>query len=254
MQTWRHLNGNIVDRPARNVVFTDEERENVEKWNRLEYQMGRHLKTREFDDHLKKERDERWSRLKLTDEEKKIIGKRWSKMSGKEIVESLQPFVMPLFVVCRCQKQPIGGDLELTGEQKEECLKLIKKFVFKKQLSEKMTDQAKVAEKMGVAVEKVERFVESHNATSDVQILLFYKNYIPNLPTTIRRFAKKIPGDIEPWRVREDHEIEEEPKIVCQAPTTPKDTSRKKLVAEMHKTVDATKSVPTAGKRRRGRK
>ncbi|KAF1756146.1 hypothetical protein GCK72_012599 [Caenorhabditis remanei] len=253
-KTWRHLNGNIVDRPARNVVFTDEETENVEKCNRLEHQMGRHLKSSEFDDHLKKERDERWSRLELTDEEKKSIGKGWSKMSGKDIVDSLQPFVMPLFVLCRCQKQSNGGDLELTAEQKEECLKLIKKPVFKKQLSGKMTDQAKVAEKMGVAVEKVERFVESHNETSDVKILVFYKNYIPNLPTTIRRFAHKIPGDIEPWRVREEYEIVEEPKVVCQAPTTPKDTSRKKSVAEIQKTVVTTKNVATAGRRRRGRK
>ncbi|EFO89145.1 hypothetical protein CRE_17503 [Caenorhabditis remanei] len=254
-KTWRHLNGNIVDRPARNVVFTDEERENVEKWNQLEHRLGRHLKSREFDDHLKKERDERWNRLELTNEEKIIIGKKWSKMSGKEIVDSLQPFVMPLFVVCRCQKQPNGGDLELTAEQKEECLKLIKKSVLKKQLNEKWwTDQAKVAKKMGVAVEKVERFVESHNEISDVKILLFYKNYIPNLPTTIDRFAKKIPGDIEPWRVREDHEIEEEPKIACQASTVANEISRKKSVAEIQKTVVTTKNAPTAGRRRRGRK
>ncbi|KAF1755930.1 hypothetical protein GCK72_012383 [Caenorhabditis remanei] len=113
-QTYQELTGE--KRPARDVYFTDEEKELIEKWGQMEEQrLGRNLTREEFEKLLEKEKVKKWMKLEITEEEKLMLNfqhpktaESYSRMSNKvkakHFVKYLKPFVLPLFPACKCDE------------------------------------------------------------------------------------------------------------------------------------------------------
>ncbi|KAF1755973.1 hypothetical protein GCK72_012426 [Caenorhabditis remanei] len=113
-QTYQLLTGE--KRPARDVYFTDEEKELIEKWGQMEEQrLGRNLTREEFEKLLEKEKVKKWMKLEITEEEKLMLNfqhpktaESYSRMSNKvkakHFVKYLKPFVLPLFPACKCDQ------------------------------------------------------------------------------------------------------------------------------------------------------
>uniref|UniRef100_A0A1I7U4L5 ELM2 domain-containing protein n=1 Tax=Caenorhabditis tropicalis TaxID=1561998 RepID=A0A1I7U4L5_9PELO len=113
-QTYRELTGRL--RPARDTVFSDEEKKRVEAWVGMEAEKGQRVSRKTFE-----RLHEEMNRLELSDEEKMQLNleklpfgeDHFSRRDeiedkatlAKQYAKQLKPYPLPLFVECRCEKE-----------------------------------------------------------------------------------------------------------------------------------------------------
>uniref|UniRef100_A0A1I7U4L6 ELM2 domain-containing protein n=1 Tax=Caenorhabditis tropicalis TaxID=1561998 RepID=A0A1I7U4L6_9PELO len=112
--TYRELTGRL--RPARDTVFSDEEKKRVEAWVGMEAEKGQRVSRKTFE-----RLHEEMNRLELSDEEKMQLNleklpfgeDHFSRRDeiedkatlAKQYAKQLKPYPLPLFVECRCEKE-----------------------------------------------------------------------------------------------------------------------------------------------------
>ncbi|KAF1746480.1 hypothetical protein GCK72_022936 [Caenorhabditis remanei] len=111
-KTYEQITGEA--RPANRVIFTNDETKFLNAWREREEALGKVQSKEQIENMLRKAETSRWKQLDLTDEEKQMLGEKHYNIIGLNdaqiarkksvICNQLKPFVLPLFVDCKCLK------------------------------------------------------------------------------------------------------------------------------------------------------
>ncbi|EFP04629.1 hypothetical protein CRE_31313 [Caenorhabditis remanei] len=109
-KTYEEITGET--RPANRVIFLDEERKFLEAWREREQTLGKAQSKEQIENMLRRAETARWKLLDLSDEEKLMLEEKHYSTTGlndaqiarkkSDICNQLKPFVLPLFVDCKC--------------------------------------------------------------------------------------------------------------------------------------------------------
>ncbi|EFP04614.1 hypothetical protein CRE_31315 [Caenorhabditis remanei] len=111
-KTYEQITGEA--RPANRVIFSNDETKFLDAWREREEALGKVQSKEQIENMLRKAETSRWKRLDLTDEEKQMLKEKHYNIIGlndaqiarkkSDICNQLKPFVLPLFVDCKCLK------------------------------------------------------------------------------------------------------------------------------------------------------
>ncbi|EFP06506.1 hypothetical protein CRE_08403 [Caenorhabditis remanei] len=127
-QTYQMITG--TSRPSNHVNFTDEERKLISAWKAKEKELNKFMDREVFEKLCNDEKIQRWKDLKLTDEENIMLGfqnsrtrtsyaKKTDAQKRTWLLENLQPFVLPIFIDCKCSN---SADRKALMKKQQLCL------------------------------------------------------------------------------------------------------------------------------------
>uniref|UniRef100_A0A1I7U0B6 ELM2 domain-containing protein n=1 Tax=Caenorhabditis tropicalis TaxID=1561998 RepID=A0A1I7U0B6_9PELO len=100
--TYEEITGE--SRQTKDILWDQEEAHLIEQWKRLESEMKKKIGREELLEILQHERIQRLTVDGVTDEDLNSLGSNHLGNSKKELIRKLQPFILPHFVKCQCEK------------------------------------------------------------------------------------------------------------------------------------------------------
>ncbi|CAL2050033.1 unnamed protein product [Caenorhabditis brenneri] len=187
-------------RPARGVIFDDDDLDKMAEWDRMEIQLKRRVKLSDFNTRYQAKKDSEHRSLQITKEESLTLDfdrLKCSKSRPAELTRQLKPFILPHFSRCYCKDAgwiPVRSKnfYKTTFTEKEIEL-------YRTTILQNPRDIQTAANQLEVEEELVERFIRAYPHTDPIwmgqlekKLVLKLRECRPfeNLPPIIRSFKK----------------------------------------------------------------
>uniref|UniRef100_A0A1I7U029 ELM2 domain-containing protein n=1 Tax=Caenorhabditis tropicalis TaxID=1561998 RepID=A0A1I7U029_9PELO len=195
--TYEEITGEA--RETKDILWDQDEAHLIEQWKRLEREMKRNIGREELLEILQYKRNQRLAAGGVTEEELNSLGSNHLVNSKKELIRKLQPFILPHFVKCQCEK-----NIRFTENE-------VRKY--RKGIINSHGRIREASNELKVEVKLIFRFLEmygpEHPIWKNSNSHEWHENWERGL---VPLSANQLPDLIKPLKTREISKLNEPPK------------------------------------------